>query len=193
MLPRRWNPTEKGGAFEIARGIDLDVKADRRFTLTNFEHQGSISRRSAAFHLPEVCRQIYAEAALLSYTQNNFVCYGYPVGRNHPAARLMAAQRRAITSIQPTPRLVHDMMAIGKRILEGIRKVWPNVQKILLTSDAFTYVRSYHERFALGEKTTWSQNQWLAWMLDCLKPCQEVGVDIVLEEGLRSESLTIER
>lgn len=62
----------------------------------------------AAFHLPEVCRQIYFEAALTSYRQNMFALNSGHLSTKNSITRLMAAQRRAIRSVLFTPGLLYE-------------------------------------------------------------------------------------
>ena len=63
--------------------------------------------QGTAFHLPETCRQIYAETATLGYATNTFVCHPRPIDLGilrleTPRWYLerRAAQMSAITSIQ---------------------------------------------------------------------------------------------
>jgi hypothetical protein len=52
-------------------------------------------RQLSAFHLPEVCRQIYAETATLAYSTNTFLLYGTEWIR-----ALSLTQRRAISRVE---------------------------------------------------------------------------------------------
>jgi hypothetical protein len=57
-------------------------------------------RQSSAFHLPEVCRQIYAEVGTLAYSTNTFLVRFNSAFSMHWVKHLIPAQRDAITSVE---------------------------------------------------------------------------------------------
>jgi hypothetical protein len=63
-----------------------------------FEAMDRARRTPAAFHLPEVCRQICAEAATLAYKLNTFKLRSYD---REWIDGILPAQRDAITAIEP--------------------------------------------------------------------------------------------
>jgi hypothetical protein len=54
-------------------------------------------RQPSAFHLPEVCRQIYAETATLAYSTNTFALFPLDLGWFET---LSQTQRKAITRVE---------------------------------------------------------------------------------------------
>ena len=71
-------------------------------------------KRPSAYHLPEVCRQVYSETATLAYKLNMFILGASQVLSPNWATMLLPAQREAITRIKPEPRylmLLVDMYA----------------------------------------------------------------------------------
>jgi hypothetical protein len=54
-------------------------------------------RKLSAFHLPEVCRQIYAETATLAYSTNTFALFPLDLGWVETLSR---TQRKAITRVE---------------------------------------------------------------------------------------------
>jgi hypothetical protein len=95
-------------------------------------------RQHAAFHLPEVCRQIYSETAILAYKSNAF-----QIGFLHGPwiERLLPAQRDVITSVQPTTLVAEaysgSAMSQAREFLrEPLRSRFPNLARIEITHEA---------------------------------------------------------
>jgi hypothetical protein len=171
MLPARWNTTMKGGAVDLIRTADG--------TLTTFSFH-STTRKPAAFHLPEVCRQIYAETALISYKTNTFVCTEVVVSRRHPMARLMAAHRRAIKSLELFPYECACIVHGSDTALVSILRAWPNICRVIVTPEAMNWVRIWRNG-QTTERADWNEEQWHAWVKDCLTRCKEGGFEVVFE------------
>lgn len=184
MLPARWLTTEEGGAVRFLNIEELDLN-ENNFEKTKVEVlRRRAIRMPSAFHLPRVCRQIYAETALISYKANAFVCDEPTISGKHPMARLMAAQRKAIATIEPMPEVLCLMVILHSKTHEGIMNVLPNVRKLSITSIAMRYVQAYtlwctstHD-----EKYAWNQDHWRAWVVRNLKYWKKGHADVVLED-----------
>jgi hypothetical protein len=94
-------------------------------------------RLPASFHLLEVCRQIYSEAALTAYQQTVFL-FGGPLRQsNNRFDRLMAVQRRAIKSVEiGGSRLYHTVIS---RLVSPMTDSLPNLERILVSAAAEDY------------------------------------------------------
>jgi hypothetical protein len=118
----------------------------------------------SAFHLPEVCRQIYPETAVLAYKLNIFVI-GIGVGRSNKKwiRKLLPAQRDAITAIAPTEEFLDD--DICGTYKKSMKDTFPNLEFIEVTESAFSRVMCYGticqdtEDFSTPEK-------WKGWVID---------------------------
>jgi hypothetical protein len=92
------------------------------------------TKQPSAFHLPEVCRQIYAEVGTLAYSTNTFLSEFYSPLSMHWVKRLIPAQRDAITSVE----------------LGGVKSSWPgyaNRRKSLRKTGLRNLTHCYVSRF----------------------------------------------
>ncbi len=80
------------------------------------------------FHIPEVCRQIYAETAILIYKLNTFVLYSAPARTVIWSRSMLPAQRSAITSI--TVDLKFLFRYIKELRGQSFQGLFPNLKKI---------------------------------------------------------------
>jgi len=160
LLPRTWKTTGKGGAVEFPKSQD-GTGRDRSYD--------AAIRKPAAFHLPEVCRQVYAETALTSYKINTFICHDIVVSRTRPMARLVAAQRRAVTTLEPSFWALDDMIHFGN--MQDVSRIWPQVCRVIITSEAMQWVWEKRMRYP-SEEATWTQEQLRAWLTGHLKLVQ---------------------
>jgi hypothetical protein len=137
--------------------VDVPRGKDGKFRILH--HDAGI-RKPAAFHLPEVCRQIYAETVLTSHKANTFICYTHFVTRTNPMARLMAAQRRAIAILEPGPWRFEYMVRNTDRGLTGITRVWPDIHRVVITPEAMQNLQNVQSRGRSTqppESATWNQ------------------------------------
>jgi hypothetical protein len=92
------------GQPHVTNGGAVAVEDDGAIALS--QHLGSAyqccpSRQLAAFHLPEVCRQIYIETAMLSYSSNIFLVGEESLMcKNWAKGEILLAQRDAITRVE---------------------------------------------------------------------------------------------
>jgi hypothetical protein len=74
------------------------------------------TRQCGAFHLPEVCRQIYVEAATLAYSSNIFtVDRRFFLLKNWARTSLLPAQRDAIAAVELDKDVLRDYLLYQPR------------------------------------------------------------------------------
>lgn len=100
FLPDRDNPRGCAASLELKTSSRIwDFSKPRCSDLTY-----TVNKLPVAFHLSEVCRQVYAETALVPYLHNTFYVLAlYLLLRGTVVQRLMVAQRQAIASVQIDP------------------------------------------------------------------------------------------
>jgi hypothetical protein len=128
---------QKGFAIQV----DLKTNASRSnpYAFELDPNCFKIKRSPASFHLPEVCRQIYSEAALTAYQQNVFLFNGPLVQTNRYFNRLMAVQRRAIKSVEIGAVRLYATMR-GLQVVPMTDKL-PNLKYILVSAPALKYAQ----------------------------------------------------
>jgi hypothetical protein len=96
----------------------------------------------SAFHLPEVCRQIYSETAILAYKLNIFVI-GIGIGRSNKKwiKKLLPAQRDAITAIAPTDAFLNNHICCKNK--KSMKDTFPNLEFMEVTASALRRVMCY--------------------------------------------------
>jgi hypothetical protein len=101
----RDNRHTKGGAVAVEDDgavASLHEKSDRDCCAI---------RQLGAFHLPEVCRQVYIETATLSYSSNIFlVGPGSMVYKNWSKQKILLAQRDAIARVELEYNILDDQI-----------------------------------------------------------------------------------
>lgn len=127
-----WSPFQKSFAVQIDMKPDHDASKWNPWTLDMDPNVFDIKRLPAAFHLPEVCRQIYSEAALTAYQQSIFL-FNDPFQRSNTVLnRLMPVQRRAINSVGiGVARIYAFMTEHWPRVVPMTDKL-PNLEYILV-------------------------------------------------------------
>lgn len=125
-----------------------------------------ITRLPAAFHLPEVCRQIYSETVLTAYQQNIFLFEEFHMRKTRPLSHIMVAQRRAITAVKIVDTLLHKLMRDYVRI--PITFVLPNLECILISAKTSNFAR-HHYSLGFAPGTTTSTEEWQAIVAQKLK------------------------
>jgi hypothetical protein len=98
--------------------------------------RGRAYEKVSAFHMPEVCRQIYYETATIGYALNTFLLRdSYSFVRNLPhrwAGKLAPVQLNAITDVGIHP---NSCSTYG----HGITKVFPAIKRLYLHENALQY------------------------------------------------------
>lgn len=165
-------------------GIDTNNCRGGALSYTNF---GRPVKEPSTFHLPRVCRQIYSETALLSYKANTFVLDHKYYPRSNLIFRLLAVQRREITTIQPTPNLLHSMVwyePADLRKKKGLLKALPNVRTLVVSTRALRRVQqsvaTYRWFGSPGERGC--RDEWRAWLVGHMGKYVKVGIKLVFED-----------
>lgn len=180
MLPKTWGTAERGGA----------VQSPRDNILTNAStpqgHQRTPSRAVSAFHLPEVCRQVYAETALTSYRENSFVCDTIYIKRKHSMSRLMIAQRRAITTLEMDPEAFLVMLLRYERLTPVyLRDVLPNVRSLTVSLSA---LRGVYKTVPVPQVISdmdarvmgfYERKQWLDYLFHIGDDLEDSGIELL--------------
>jgi hypothetical protein len=97
-----------------------------------------IKRLPASFHVPEVCRQIYSEAALTAYQQNVFFNNGQLKPKSKLFDCLMEVQKRTIKSVEIGPPYLHRIM-INCQYAAPMTDNLPNLEHILVSAPALEF------------------------------------------------------
>ncbi|KAF3001954.1 hypothetical protein E8E13_007228 [Curvularia kusanoi] len=126
-----WHAESRG--YAVRPEFQADVYS---FHIYGFKAEAYIL--PAAFHLPEVCRQIYSEAAMIAYQQNIFMIDDYFLGHSKAFHSFTRAQRGAITGIMTDRYLFISFMCressgqvkVAKRMMGAL----PNLSYILVTA-----------------------------------------------------------
>lgn len=137
-----------------------------------------------AFHLPEVCRQIYVETSLTSYSQNTFYLQSEPWYSSGQLGRLTAAQRGAIKTLQLDPSLLFehlDPCAI-RIVIRGLLAGWlPGLETFVVTGAAVAYMKcctEYHT--PVGENS--ANKNWKSWITQKLKYVHGSNIEVRFED-----------
>lgn len=164
------------------------------FTTPCTSYRRQKERLPAAFHLPEVCRQIYSETALTAYTHSTFIVGEDCLTFQNDLNFLQNAQRRAISSIEP------DYKALAYRVKQQIdhdRRIridpssrlapnktfkwryFPNLKTIVVTKVAFRYMQL---RVTSGPKKGTSREKWQEWLTELLQRGEGKGVEVEFKD-----------
>lgn len=181
-LPSKWRTSEKGGAVRYDGDRSLLATGDLN-TICN--QRPGPTRVLSAFHLPEVCRQIYSETALISYGENVFDLTFIDLHSGSSMSRLMSAQRRAITTLKPDPRYLCSLPQDAGvwSHFKPIRKFLPNVRLLIVTPLAMKAVQLYHIQYTdrTGMAGSWTQEEWRTWLQQELGRWVDESVKMVFE------------
>lgn len=144
---------------------------------------------ASAFHLPEVCRQIYSETTLASYRENIFLCEDGYFNSKSPMYQFMDVQAEAITTLEIDLRMLYRMIGITgefrpfrKNSNWGILSVLPNVRVVVITCSALEVVRVAQQylcgfSFLGGARSSWTCEDWREFIAPRLKPFTDASVE----------------
>lgn len=133
----------------------------------------------ASFHLPETCRQVYAETVLTAYEQNDFFLESCHLRTKSSMARLMVAQRRAITSVLSESNLLVRHMTLKYPV--PATKFLPNLKVILVTKLAIVYLEHRLRKYPMTADLH-DLKAWQAWILQKFKDSHGDRVEIRFED-----------
>jgi hypothetical protein len=111
----------------------------------------STTKRVSAFHLPEVCRQIYSETAVLGCKLNTFVITTSHLNYKNWAIGLLPVYRRAIQSIEPDTEYLATLVDGFARPLK--LRVFPGLTTIIVSDIALDCLLHKYKRKYPGYTT----------------------------------------
>jgi hypothetical protein len=184
-------PTEycwKSETHRFTKGGAVAVKYDGAIAS---RHQRTADRccpfrRLGAFHLPEVCRQIYIDTSTLSYSSNIFLVGRESLVHNNWARKkIMLAQRDAITRLECSEDLLDEQLFYGHQLRVSLKErgfrnlthvhVSFHTQKLLVQDRRqHGYMRKYRLK---GPK------ELLAWCKAKLKEIEGSDLVVVFEKA----------
>ncbi|KAJ4382930.1 beta transducin [Didymella sp. IMI 355093] len=126
---------ENSKGFAIRIKLKEDSTGYIPLTFCGQEAHFEITKLRAAFHLPEVCRQVYSETVLTSYRENVFLCDSVYPATKTSFGRLKAAQRKAITAVEFNPWVLYSHVALISTI-QPVTSTLPNMKVISVSSVA---------------------------------------------------------
>jgi hypothetical protein len=133
-----WRTSKTGAAIlrPNLRKLDLD-KVGSPWAWDVYPRR-STTRMTSAFHLPEVCRQIYSETATLGYSLNTFIMPDEHLNYDNWATSLLPAYRKAIKTIEPEPIGLNYLMnsQLAKRLR---RRTFPGLTRIIVSDIAIDH------------------------------------------------------
>jgi hypothetical protein len=147
-----------------------------------------IKKISSAFHLPQLCRQIYSETALVAFSSSTFVFDSDYLIYNTGILRLRPAQRRAITSIEPSSGALnrsvskreHPRFKLPYAMYKPFKQTFfPNLKTIVVSKYAFKYVQ---QRVSEERGLNLSENEWKQWLTQALKQREGEEIQVVFKD-----------
>jgi hypothetical protein len=174
--------TTKGGAMLYPPFRELKWPRVRHIEDPFPRHQEM--KVPSAFHLPEVCRQVYSETAILGYSSNTLLLprqHSFP--RNW-ATGLLPAYRRAITRVEPEPRYLCELVG-GHKGLRPIKTLGlPGLITIVVSRMALSYVSSYYRDYESDEdEEDETDEEWQQWIKEMIKKSHGDDIEVVFEQG----------
>jgi hypothetical protein len=141
------------------------------------------TRPFSAFHLPEVCRQIYAETAILGYKHNTFVV-GYGIGRTTKtwASKLLQVQKEAIASLAPTDMFLETY--ISNMYRKSLREHFPGLRHVEVGAGCVDLCRRFMSAHLDPEKKMTTED-WQE--LIAKKINEKEGTDIEVAFGEKAD------
>lgn len=125
--------SSKGYALQIDLKKGVGVAHCSGSYRTN-EHNFTFTKLPAAFHLPEVCRQIYSEANLTAYRKSIFLYNFEKTREEDPITRPKEPRRLAMRRIHLAPYVLYCRIGILCSSQQAPAEVVPNVKTISLSA-----------------------------------------------------------
>jgi hypothetical protein len=135
---------------------------------------------ASTFRFPEVCRQIYFEAGLLTYSQNVFVADNQYWYYCEWPGLVPAAKREAITSVGLHFFLEEYLLERRKYPNKSLRKFFPNLKSIEIINDIYWIVH-WPDQYPDTENVR-TQKEWREWVVRKLKEKEGDDIEIKLRE-----------
>lgn len=141
--------------------------------------ENDYERIPSAFHLPEVCRQIYSETAIAAYSKSTFVLTDDFITHPSNIKRLKAIQRRAITSIE----LHHGVLLCGLVYhfveMPFRQTFFPNIKTIIIDELAFKAVQ---RTIGWLNHKIMSEGDCKKWLAEFLKESEGADIQVRIKD-----------
>jgi hypothetical protein len=133
----------------------------------------------SAFHLPEVCRQIYSETATLAYKLNIFVINNFhwdAFERYRWIRKRLPAQRNAITAIAPQESVLWEFLDSDMSFLD----TFPNLEYIEITPETFCRATRDEPVVLRGlvDKVLVTREEKQQWLLERIRKLDGDGIEV---------------
>jgi hypothetical protein len=146
-------------------------------------------RAPCAFHLPEVCRQVYSETTMLAYKHNIFILdkLWYQYWIDPWTNQLLPVQRRAITAVVPTTSFFLSYL-LGNRLL---RDILPNLKCVEFTTGIFWSAVYYMDRYRVASKAYrfYSSEAMQEWIIETIQIREGDDIEVKFEKETELESV----
>jgi hypothetical protein len=144
-------------------------------------------RLPAAFHLPEVSRQIYSETATLAYHTNTFAVDHMMMYKGSEWTKcLLSVQKAGVTAIAPTGDAVHYYFRPALNRTQIFTDIFPNLRRVEISKSSVEVVRMYEceddetEDDSLKKRL---RGQWQEEIATKIREADGDKIDIIFEEG----------
>ncbi|KAH7408109.1 hypothetical protein DE146DRAFT_776380 [Phaeosphaeria sp. MPI-PUGE-AT-0046c] len=167
----------------FCRHMELTMRAMQSDHLCTVRSMKNLQRALTAFHLPEVCRRIYADSATLAYSVNIF-----KLGRQDGTwiNCLLRAQRDAMLSVDLSMYFATDMYS-GKisctslqSTISSLRSRFPNLRQVHIADKAKEMVESSH-LVAVGDMPRREVEKWHEHIVSLVKGKEGDDIEVLVE------------
>ncbi|KAF2831131.1 hypothetical protein CC86DRAFT_463099 [Ophiobolus disseminans] len=132
-----------------------------------------------AFHLPEVCRQIYCDTAIMAYQRHIFIVDSFDLGEESQfIAALLPAQRNAVVAVGPKTRFFESY--VSNHYGKVFRKRFPGLKRIEVAPDALSLIQSFNRHE--DKNGSWSDEEWKQWAVEKVQQREGDDVEVVFTE-----------
>ncbi|KAH7069369.1 hypothetical protein FB567DRAFT_598974 [Paraphoma chrysanthemicola] len=135
-----------------------------------------------AFHLPEVCRQIYSETATLAYNLNTFILE-FDIGGNKDLIKnLLPAQKNAIRSVMPQSIFFERYVAYKDSDVHKntFRATLPHLRRVEVPEDALSLITTFNGS-TIDPARSWTLEMWQKWVDEQVKKKEGDDIEVVFE------------
>ena len=153
--------------------------------LWSYSYLPQSEKLPSAFHLPEVCRQIYAETGVLAYSRSTFAVGISYLSYRNGISRLAPVQRRAITSIELSPAAIRACV-YERRMFKPLKTYFPHLRVVVVSRLALEVVQLGW----LGPVATFddgsaplSRDAWKLWITQALKKREGNDIDVEFKDN----------
>ncbi|KAH7076356.1 hypothetical protein BKA63DRAFT_564750 [Paraphoma chrysanthemicola] len=139
--------------------------------------------QSTAFHLPEVCRQIYSETATLAYALNTFIIDFDTGGNKDLIKNLLPAQKNAIRSVMPQFIFFERYVACeyGDVYKRSFKAIIPHLKRVEVPKDAIRLIKTFNGS-RVDPARSWTVEKWQQWVVEQVQKKEGDDIDVVFED-----------